>query len=142
MNIRKFEEEDYSGLIALLKSIFPDSPARNEPSRILAEKLAVDDLIFVAEIGKKIIGACMAGYDGHRGWLYSVSVSPQHRRNNVGSLLVDHATRALQELGCTKVNLQIRATNPDVVAFYDSLGFTVEERISMGKILENKNGNL
>ena len=95
----------------------------------------MDDLVFVAETNKKIVGVCMAGYDGHRGWLYAVSVLPEFRRGNTGSLLVNHATRSLQELGCTKVNLQVRATNTDVVAFYESLGFVTEERISMGKIL-------
>ena len=135
MKIRRFDEKDRTALVNFLESVFPDSPVRNEPSKVLAEKLAVDDLIFVAEASQKIIGACMAGYDGHRGWLYSVSVSPEFRRSSVGSLLVNHATRSLQGLGCAKVNLQIRATNPEVVAFYESLGFVSEERISMGKIL-------
>jgi ribosomal protein S18 acetylase RimI-like enzyme len=136
MKVRKFEERDRSDLIKLLESVFPDSPARNQPARVVTEKLAVDDLVFIAETNWKIIGACMAGYDGHRGWLYAVSVLPEYRRGGAGSLLVDHATRALGKLGCIKVNLQVRTTNTDVVAFYESLGFAVEERISMGKILE------
>jgi ribosomal protein S18 acetylase RimI-like enzyme len=135
MIVRKFEQRDRSELVNLLETVFPDNPARNKPARVLAEKLAVDDLVFVAEANQKIIGACMAGYDGHRGWLYAVSVLPEFRRSSAGSILVNHAIRSLQELGCTKVNLQIRATNPDVVAFYESLGFVVEERVSMGKIL-------
>jgi ribosomal protein S18 acetylase RimI-like enzyme len=49
--------------------------------------------------------------------------------------LVAAATTRLAELGCTKVNLQIRAGNEQVVAFYAALGFAVEPRISMGKRL-------
>ncbi len=140
MKIRKFQEKDKETLIALWKTIFPDDPPHNEPSKVIDEKLEVDDLIFVAEHGNEIGGACMAGYDGHRGWLYAVAVLPEHRRSGTGSQLVKYAMNCLQELGCTKVNLQIRSTNTKVAAFYKSLGFTVEDRLSMGKrISENIN---
>jgi hypothetical protein len=33
------------------------------------------------------------------------------------------------------VNLQIRVENSGVLAFYEALGFAVEERVSMGKVL-------
>ena len=50
--------------------------------------------------------------------------------------LVNHAINALKEMGCIKVNLQVRATNREVISFYESLGFNIEERVSMGKLLE------
>ena len=75
----------------------------------------------------------MAGYDGHRGWLYSLAVAPEARRRGLGSQLVVHAQSALAKLGCQKLNLQVRADNGEVAAFYQSLGFDIEERISMGK---------
>jgi hypothetical protein len=95
-------------------------------------KLAVDDLIFVAAEAGGIIGAAIAGYDGHRGWLYSVAVDESMGRKRVGSALIRHAVDALRKLGCIKINLQVRSTNAAIVAFYQSLGFEVEERISMG----------
>ena len=66
MNIRKYETKDKGALISLWKNAFPDTPPHNAPSIVLEQKLAVDDLIFVAENGKEIVGACIAGYDGHR----------------------------------------------------------------------------
>jgi ribosomal protein S18 acetylase RimI-like enzyme len=36
-------------------------------------------------------------------------------------------------MGCTKINLQVRSSNSAVVSFYQSLGYDVEERVSMGK---------
>jgi len=138
MKIRKFQEKDRISLINLWKMVFPDDPSHNEPSKVIEAKLSVDDLIFVAENRNEIIGACMAGYDGHRGWLYTVAVLPEYRRCKTGSKLVKHAIQSLKELGCIKVNLQIRSTNSDVAAFYSSLGFKVEDRLSMGVlILEN-----
>ena len=77
----------------------------------------------------------MGGYDGHRGWIYSLAVSPEHRRHGVGTRLVRHVEARMSELGCPKVNLQINIDNRDVVAFYESLGYRVEERICMGKVI-------
>jgi ribosomal protein S18 acetylase RimI-like enzyme len=133
--IRKYSPEDRGQLIALWQQVFPDDPPHNEPAAVIDAKLAVDDLIFIAEIERGIIGACMVGYDGHRGWLYAVGVKPEHRRGSIGRQLVNAALLSLKSLGCKKVNLQIRASNTEVAAFYQSLGFAVEDRMSMGKLI-------
>ncbi len=135
--IRKFQESDKATLTALWQAVFPDDPPHNEPSLVIEAKLAVDDLIFIAEEEDgEMIGACMAGYDGHRGWLYAVAVSPDQRRNGTGKALVLFALQALKDLGCKKVNLQIRPTNTEVANFYKSLGFSTEDRLSMGTFIE------
>jgi ribosomal protein S18 acetylase RimI-like enzyme len=41
----------------------------------------------------------------------------------------------LAALGCTKLNLQVRESNSRAVQFYESLGFAVEDRISMGRLI-------
>ncbi|MDO7574151.1 MAG: GNAT family acetyltransferase [Oceanospirillaceae bacterium] len=135
MKIRQFCESDRSDLIKLWHAVFPDDPSHNEPSKVIEAKLAIDNLIFIAEHEGLIIGACMAGYDGHRGWLYAVAVCNEQRRSGVGSALVQHAIQALKVMGCIKVNLQIRATNTEVTTFYKSLGFVIEERLSMGTFI-------
>ena len=136
MNIRKFQDADQNSLIDLWSQVFPDASPHNEPSSVIAAKLAVDDLIFVAEHDDKLVGACMAGYDGHRGWLYAIAVLDQERRRGVGTALVNYAIKALQDIGCIKVNLQIRSTNVEVEAFYRTLGFVTEERLSMGMLMD------
>jgi len=135
MNIRKFKETDLSALIDLWNAVFPDDPAHNEPSIVIKEKLSVDDLIFIAEQQGRLIAACMAGYDGHRGWLYAVAVSQENRRAGIGGALVKYTIRSLEDIGCKKVNLQIRVSNTQVKSFYESLGFSIEERLSMGKFI-------
>jgi ribosomal protein S18 acetylase RimI-like enzyme len=136
MNIRKYQEIDRNSVIDLWSSVFPDDPPHNDPSVVIDAKLAVDDLIFVAENEGQIVGACMAGYDGHRGWLYAVAVLKEYRRASAGAELVKHALQSLKGIGCIKVNLQIRSTNKEVESFYKSLGFVTEERISMGIFIE------
>ena len=52
-------------------------------------------------------------------------------------LLTSHQGKSeLAALGCLKINLQVLASNAETLAFYKKLGYTVEERISMGKLVE------
>ena len=132
MKLRTYQNGDWQALIDLWQRVFPDDPPHNDPSQVISAKRAVDDLIFVALEEDSIVGAVMAGYDGHRGWLYAVAIDHPHRRHGIARRLVAHALDALRQLGCIKVNLQIRSDNAQVVAFYESLGFCVEDRISMG----------
>ncbi len=132
MKLRAYQNDDWQALIDLWQRVFPDDPPHNDPSQVISAKRAVHDLIFVALEEDSIVGAVMAGYDGHRGWLYAVAVDHPHRRHGIARRLVAHALDALRQLGCIKVNLQIRSDNAQVVAFYESLGFCVEDRISMG----------
>jgi ribosomal protein S18 acetylase RimI-like enzyme len=128
------DQSHRSQVIALWQTVFAYETAHNRPGLVIDKKLAVnDDLFFVALVDNEVVGTIMAGYDGHRGWIYSVAVSPSHRRQGIGSQLVAHAERALIAKGAVKINLQIMQGNEAVTAFYASLGFSVEKRISMGK---------
>ena len=122
-------------VIALWKVAFGYDAPHNEPGLVIDKKLAVqDDLFFVALIESRVVGTIMAGYDGHRGWLYSVAVHPDHQHKGLGAVLVRHAEKALTDRGCVKINLQIADGNEGVTGFYESLGFIVEKRVSMGKL--------
>lgn len=106
----------------------------NQAQLVIDKKRAVNDgLFFVATDNKTVIGTLLAGYDGHRGWLYSVAVHADYRRHGLGTSLVRHGEQALTALGCVKINLQITSGNESVAGFYEALGYGVEPRISMGK---------
>ena len=121
-------------VIALWEAVFGYEAAHNKPELVIEKKVAFgDELFFVALFGDVVIGTVMVGYDGHRGWIYSVAVSPARRRRGVGSQLVRFAESTLVKRGCMKVNLQIMEGNESVAAFYGALGFSVEKRVSMGK---------
>lgn len=134
MQIRPFKISDTAAVTALWEEVFPDDPPHNASALIIGQKMKCQpELLFVGELGGAIVGTVLSGYDGHRGWLYSVAVSPSCRRKGMGTKLIKHAETALNAIGCTKINLQVRSTNAAVVAFYRGLGYEVEERISMGK---------
>lgn len=125
-----------SDTVALWAQVFGYATAHNEPNLAIERKLAVrDGLFFVAVQSGRVVGSIMAGYDGHRGWLYSLAVLPEHRKHGLGTALVKRAEQAQAERGCLKVNLQVLEDNARVVEFYRTLGYAVEPRISLGKRL-------
>ena len=123
-------------VIALWEAAFGYEAPHNAPDLVIDKKRAVDDgLFFVAVEQGDVIGTVMAGYDGHRGWIYSIAVAAVHRQRGVGSALLTFAEERLAERGCPKINLQIMEGNEAVAAFYHANGYTTEQRISMGKAL-------
>lgn len=136
MIIRPFKEYDEKGVARLWREAFPGSPPWNRPEDDIRRKLLIQrELFFVCEIEGEIVGTAMAGYDGHRGWVYCVAVDVQHRREGIGTALMNHVEKELVKIGCHKLNLQVRSTNQEVVAFYRKLDYEVEDRVSMGKLL-------
>jgi len=134
--IREYEEADEAAVSSLWETTFRDGSPRNAPDRIIRQKLMTQrELFFVGVLDSRVISTVLGGYDGHRGWIYHLAVHPEHRRAGFGRELMQTAERHLRALGCPKINLQVRTDNSGVVAFYESLGYAVEERLSLGKVI-------
>ena len=129
-------------VLRLWELVFGYEAPHNAPALVIDKKLAVaDGLFFVALTGSTVVGTTMAGYDGHRGWIYSMAVHPGHRKRGIGSQLLSCAEEQLVGRGCLKINLQIMHGNERVRAFYEANGYSVEERVSMGKRLSQNTGD-
>ncbi len=127
-------------VISLWNEVFNYSSPQSKPELIIDKKIHIKDgLFFVMIDGSDVTGTILAGYDGHRGWLYSLCVAAKSQKKGVGTALVEHAEAALIKLGCVKINLQIVSDNAEVVGFYEKRGYKTEPRISMGKLIT---GNL
>ncbi|MBI3886984.1 MAG: GNAT family acetyltransferase [Opitutae bacterium] len=135
MPIRSYTSADENAVIALWRASGLLRP-QNDPHRDIARKLRVNpEWFLVAEEDGHIVGAVMAGYEGHRGWINYLAVDPARRRGGVGRALMAAAERELRAAGCPKINLQVRPNNRAAIAFYERLGFAVEGAISLGKRL-------
>ncbi len=135
MKIRPFQPEDTAAVITLWSECGLLAP-QNDPAKDIDRKMQVDPGGFlVGEADGRIIAACMAGYEGHRGWINYLAVSPEHRRRGLGRQIMAAAEDYLKTAGCPKINLQVRAANTGVMAFYAALGFVVDDVVSMGKRL-------
>ena len=133
-SIVAYHERHFHGVTRLWQEAFPNDPPWNAAETAIPAKLKVQpDLFLVAVEEEVVVGSIMAGYDGHRGWLYAVAVGQAHRRQGLGTALVRQAENLLIARGCKKINLQVRSGNIAIVTFYGSLGYGIEERVSMGK---------
>ena len=136
MEIREYIDSDEPAVIALWRQVFNDKEPHNEPAAAIRRKQAHDrGLFLVAVENDRVVGMVLGGYDGHRGWIYSLAVEPNCRRQGIATAIMQELERRLAELNCPKVNLQVRATNSEVIACYEKLGYKIEDRISMGKRL-------
>ena len=132
ITIRPFLTEDEEQTIALWHKCSLVVPW-NDPNTDIERKMAYQpDLFLVAVQEGWIVGTVMAGYDGHRGWLFYLASD----RLGAGKLLVDEAERRLLKLGCQKINLQVRTTNKQMIRYYQKLGYRIDDVVGMGKRLQ------
>ncbi|MGD2095135.1 MAG: GNAT family acetyltransferase [Phycisphaerales bacterium] len=134
--IRQYNTNDRENVIELWSECGLVAP-QNNSKRDIERKLKVNpDLFLVGELEGKVIATCMAGYEGHRGWINYLAVSPKRRRQGYAARMMQEAEKILREAGCPKINLQIRTSNTDVIEFYKAVGFKMDDVVSMGKRLE------
>ena len=137
--VRPFEDDDLEDVVKLWETVLPDDPPWNEPRTVVRRKLRIQrDLFLVGQIDGRVVATVMGGFDGFRGWVYHLAVAPDLRRRGLGGKMMEVVESKLLDLGCPKINLQIRASNQGVVDFYETLGYGPEDRVSMGKHLVPK----
>lgn len=135
MKVRVFAEADEKEVISLWEEC-DLTRSWNNPVLDIQRKLKLRDSLFlVGQLENRIIASVMGGYDGHRGWMNYLAVSPVHRRKGYAAMLIDCLEQKLVAAGCPKLNLQIRTDNIKVQEFYKSVGFTEDAVVSMGKRL-------
>lgn len=139
MKIRPFEEKDRAATITLWQQCGLVVP-HNDPNKDIDRKLKVDaDLFLVGVDNNKIVASVMGGYEGHRGWINYLAVSPDHQRKGYGQAIMQAVEELILTKGCPKINLQVRNSNQAVIAFYNAIGYGQDQVISLGKRLEHDN---
>jgi ribosomal protein S18 acetylase RimI-like enzyme len=137
MDIREFEIQDEEQVIPLWREcnlVFP----QNDPKKDIQRKLNVNpELFLVGVVNNKIVATIMGGYEGHRGWVNYLAVFPSQQRKGYGRQMMESVEVKLRAMGCAKINLQVRETNTEVIAFYKAIGYAVDHVIGMGKRLES-----
>lgn len=136
VRIRSFDVADTEPVVALWRSAGLVVPW-NDPYRDIERKLTVQrELFLVADGGDgAVVGTAMVGYDGHRGWVNYLAVADPARGTGLGRALMHEAERLLVERGCPKLNVQVRTANVEVIAFYERLGYALDDAVSLGKRL-------
>jgi ribosomal protein S18 acetylase RimI-like enzyme len=133
--IRSFRPDDRAAVVSLWERCDLTRPW-NDPNLDIDRKLATDpDGFLVGSSDELVVASVMAGYDGHRGWINYLAVDPDRRGTGWGREIMVAAEALLADRGCPKVNLQIRTSNMSAVRFYESIGYTFDDVVSMGRRL-------
>jgi len=99
LNLRPFQKEDTPQVIALWQRCGLVH-VNNDPAKDIFRKSKVrPDLFIVGLFEEEIVASVMVGYEGHRGWINYLAVSPDHQRKGYGRLLMDEAERLLLKEG-------------------------------------------
>jgi ribosomal protein S18 acetylase RimI-like enzyme len=137
LTFRPYKPSDREAVIRLWDKCGLLRPS-NDPLKDIARKSKVrGDLFLVGVSDGEVVSSVMVGYDGHRGWINYLAVSPRHQKQGYGRATMEEAERLLRAEGCPKINLQVRTKNTDALAFYESIGFVRDDAVSMGKRLED-----
>ncbi len=135
MHIRPFRSADETDVVDLWQRCDLTRPW-NDPHQDIQRKLGTQpELFLIGERDGLLLASVMAGFDGHRGWVNYLAVDPAWQRHGLGRQLMTEVERRLTTLGCPKLNLQVRSENQAVLAFYRSLGYQMDEVVSLGKRL-------
>lgn len=135
--IRQFDSSDTEAVIALWEQAGLTRPW-NDPHTDIARKLTVQPELFLVAADSEdesIVGSVMAGYDGHRGWMYYLASDAARRGQGIGRDLVREVESRLEAMGCPKSMLMVRADNDRVIGFYDQLGYAEDRVAVLGKRL-------
>jgi len=134
--VRRFQPTDEDAVVELWQQCGLTVPWNN-PHEDIALKMAFQpELFFVGTLNGQVVASVMAGYEGHRGWINYLGVAPEYQRQGIGGRMMMEAEKALRQLGCVKINLQVRETNQAVIAFYERLGFSNDHVLGLGKRLK------
>lgn len=135
MKIRAFSVADEAAVVELWRRCDLVRPW-NDPHKDIQRKLNTQpELFLVGETAGQLVATVMAAFDGHRGWVNYLAVSPAHRNAGLGRALMRYVEALLEARGCPKLNLQVRTTNHAVLEFYRRIGYAQDEVVSLSKRL-------
>ncbi|HWX05835.1 MAG TPA: GNAT family acetyltransferase [Bradyrhizobium sp.] len=138
LTVKPIEDRDIAEVIGLWQRCGSTRPW-NDPARDIA--MARKDANATVLLGRHdgaLVASVLVGHDGHRGWVYYVTVDPDHRFKGFGRAIMSAAEHWLRARGIEKLQLMVRGDNAEVHAFYQSLGYFEQERVVFAKWLDGR----
>jgi ribosomal protein S18 acetylase RimI-like enzyme len=136
--IAPISDADVTGVIALWQASGLTRPWNDSATDIALARKGANSTILVGRSDGLIVASVLVGHDGHRGWVYYVSVDPDHRAKGYGRDIMTAAEDWLRDRGIAKLQLMVRGDNAQVHAFYESLGYYDQKRVTFAKWLDGR----
>lgn len=81
----------------------------------------------VAETDGAIVGFCLTAHERASGYIITIDVLADYRRQGVGSLLLAEAERRLTARGVREIALETATDNVSAIAFWQKHGYRTRE---------------
>ncbi len=138
LTIKAIEDGDVAEVIALWQRC-GSTRAWNDPAGDIAlARKETNATVLLGRNDGALVASALVGHDGHRGWVYYVTVDPDHRFKGYGRVIMTAAENWLRARGIAKLQLMVRGDNAKVHAFYESLGYYDQERVIFAKWLDGR----
>ena len=136
--IAPITDADVESVVALWQRCGLTRPWNDPASEIAFARRGQNATILTGRAHGALRATAMVGHDGHRGWIYYVAVDPELQGQDFGRAIMGAAEDWLRGQGVEKVMLMVRPDNTKVQAFYDRLGYDVQERVIYAKWLDGR----
>jgi ribosomal protein S18 acetylase RimI-like enzyme len=136
--ITPIDDADVEEVIALWQACGLTRPWNDPAADVAFARRGSNATVLIGRDDSLIVATVLVGHDGHRGWVYYLAVDPDHRQKGYGRVMMDAAERWLRERGIEKLQLMVRPDNKSVKNFYQSLGYSEQERIIYAKWLDGR----
>ena len=138
LTIKAIEDGDTAEVIALWQRCGSTRPWNDPAGDIALARKETNATVLLGRNDGALVASVLVGHDGHRGWVYYVTVDPDHRFKGYGRVIMTAAENWLRARGIEKLQLMVRGDNAKVHAFYRSLGYYDQERVVFAKWLDGR----
>ncbi len=138
LTIRPIEDGDIDDVIALWQRCGLTRPWNDPAADIALARKEANATVLLGRNDGALVASALVGHDGHRGWVYYVTVDPDHRFKGYGRAIMRSAEDWLRARGVEKLQLMVRGDNAKAHAFYDKLGYFEQKRVVFAKWLDGR----
>lgn len=122
VTIRRVREDELSGVLEMWREADVTPPSLSDSieglTRLIAEPAAI---LLVAEVDGRVVGSVIGGWDGWRGNIYRLAVTPDHRRRGIARRLVREVSAALFAKGASRISALVEREHPWAMGFWESM---------------------
>jgi ribosomal protein S18 acetylase RimI-like enzyme len=138
LTIKPIEDSEVAEVIALWHRCGSTRPWNDPAADLALARRGENSTVLIGKCGGALVASVMVGHDGHRGWVYYVTVDPDRRHHGFGRSVMDAAEAWLRARGIAKLQLMVRKDNAKVHAFYQSIGYYNQETVTFAKWLDGR----
>jgi hypothetical protein len=138
LDIGEIDDGDVEAVVTLWERCGLTRPWNDPHADIALARTGDTSTVLVGRQGGQIVASVMVGCDGHRGWVYYLSVEPDQQGRGLGRAMMRAAEAWTRSLGVPKIQLMVRGSNVETIGFYRAIGYLQEDTVVLGKRFDGR----